>query len=90
MSGPRQKSVPLAALEDALCRQFPGIDFHPNYRPQSVDAITVCSWCPIRKPCARAALDLGDVAGVWAGVWIPRRSGDAEPRAQLEAVLGDA
>ena len=30
-----------------------------------------CGYCPVRRACAQAALDLGVTDGVWAGVRLP-------------------
>lgn len=35
------------------------------------EAKRICGNCPLRKACARAALDLNVVDGVWAGVKLP-------------------
>ncbi len=72
-------------LDDALCRQFVGIEFVPYSKRDAVEAITVCGWCPIRRECAQAALDLGGT-GVWAGVWIPERQGRTQAREVLRGI----
>ncbi|MCH9731738.1 MAG: WhiB family transcriptional regulator [Actinomycetia bacterium] len=38
-----------------------------DYR-KAEEAKRICSNCPLRQACARAALDNGDIYGIWAGV----------------------
>lgn len=53
---------------DALCREYPALNWFPT-RGESLDAVrAVCARCLVRAECAAEALDDPTLHGVWAGL----------------------
>ncbi len=67
--------------EDALCRNWPDEEWISSRNPQLGE---VCSWCPLRAPCARMILDVEDrkerPCGWHAGYYLPEVGGNARDR----------
>jgi WhiB family transcriptional regulator, redox-sensing transcriptional regulator len=61
--------APLADT-DGLCR-FDDPDLWFQHGADAAAAKRICGNCPVRRPCAQAALDLAVTDGVWAGVRLP-------------------
>jgi len=51
-------------VDEAACRDFPEVDFHPHRNGDPLPALTICRACPVRVPCLAYALEHGEV-GVW-------------------------
>lgn len=65
----RLMANPAGAQSNGLCAYSDPEDWF-DYR-KAAQAKRICANCPMRKACARAALDLSPVAGVWGGVTLP-------------------
>jgi WhiB family redox-sensing transcriptional regulator len=53
--------------KDALCREFPGLNFFPE-RGERVDTLkAVCGRCAVRDECLSVALEHNDPFGIWGG-----------------------
>lgn len=53
---------------DALCREYPEVNFFPMRGQTAKPALTVCSQCIVRDECRAWALDQsGTLQGVWGG-----------------------
>lgn len=52
---------------DALCREFPSVDFYPSGPASLEPAKAVCARCAVRQECLQFALD--DVDARYHGVW---------------------
>ena len=78
-----------AWMADALCREYPRVDFYDE-SPAGVDrAAAICSRCLVRAECQAFALDNAEPGGVWGGlhperlaaaVAVPRTSRPARPK----------
>lgn len=53
--------------EWAACRGRRDVDFFPARGQPATDARALCSDCPVRQDCLEAALDGGEMFGVWGG-----------------------
>lgn len=51
---------------DALCREYPGLDWFPDRHP-STEVVAVCSACLVNRECLAAAMAGFGERGVWAG-----------------------
>lgn len=51
---------------DALCREYPTLDWFPNTGSHPVAATAVCRRCLVSNECLAAACDNHE-AGVWGG-----------------------
>lgn len=71
-------------IEEALCRQsdpdlwFPDVGGAQGKGGDVDRARDICARCPVRKPCARAALNGNEQYGIWAGVAVSRRTSPSE------------
>lgn len=65
----RVQPAPLADT-DGLCR-FDEPELWFQYGTDAAVAKRICGNCPVRRACARAALDLAATDGVWAGIRLP-------------------
>jgi WhiB family transcriptional regulator, redox-sensing transcriptional regulator len=53
---------------DALCREYPDVDFFPGRGEPTMEARRVCSRCLVRAECREfASAQPTTLAGVWAG-----------------------
>jgi WhiB family redox-sensing transcriptional regulator len=55
-------------LEAAVCRGMDPEIFFPNQGAGYIHAQRICESCPVRFPCAEAALAAGEAFGVWGGL----------------------
>lgn len=62
-----------AWMADALCREYPEVDFHPENSAGVREAEKVCARCLVRAPCLLYALETGQRDGVWGGISARRR-----------------
>jgi WhiB family redox-sensing transcriptional regulator len=54
---------------DALCREYPGVDFFPTTRKGVEEARKVCSRCLVVFECRQWAAEQGSLLmGVWGGL----------------------
>lgn len=69
----RWQSQAVCALETSGAPEL----WTPDRRPAGVvfaELQRMCGRCPVRRQCARAAVDSEADTGLYAGVWIPERS----------------
>jgi WhiB family redox-sensing transcriptional regulator len=52
--------------QDALCREYPQLDFFPEPRELSGDVVAVCGRCLVRPECLSTGL-AGNERGIWGG-----------------------
>lgn len=52
---------------DALCIEYPQVDFFPRRGESTAEARAICGRCLVRDECLAAALRQGDKHGVWGG-----------------------
>lgn len=51
----------------AACRDANIEKFYSGEPDDTREAVRVCRSCPVRRPCFEAALDRGEIFGVWGG-----------------------
>lgn len=54
--------------DDALCREYPDVNFFPERGEDVAPAKGVCSRCAVRAECADYAIRLGERHGIWGGL----------------------
>lgn len=57
-------------MRDALCREYPEVNFFPGRGEDTLPARAVCGRCLVRDECLAYALTLDDgggLTGIWAG-----------------------
>lgn len=55
-----------AWMADALCREYPKVNFYPTSGESPQPALRVCRSCRVQEECLAYALDNGE-RGVWGG-----------------------
>lgn len=58
---------------DALCREYPDVEWFPGLGQSTGPAKDVCSRCLVRDDCLTAAVELDEPAGVWAATSVADR-----------------
>jgi len=58
---------PPAWHRDALCREYPSVDFFATSMEKQAIAKAVCARCLVRVECAAAAARYDRTVGVWGG-----------------------
>lgn len=53
-------------------------------------AISICDSCPVKKPCAEYALEMGESHGVWGGILLTPTQTAATKRRKLLDVIVEA
>lgn len=56
-----------------MCTGYPAEWWYSDELADQAEAVTVCSSCPVRETCARAALERGEPYGVWGGLTVRAR-----------------
>lgn len=71
-------------------RWFPSnLNTTPHQRTMIKSTKAICTQCPVRQACAKAALDLDASHGIWAGVWLDQsRTSTTYKREQLAFIAG--
>jgi WhiB family redox-sensing transcriptional regulator len=64
---------------DALCREYPELNWFPNRKAKSVEERRVCRACAVQVECLDYALRWHRTVGIWGGT-------SERQRAQLRAV----
>lgn len=54
-------------LDQALCKEYPHVDFFPVDRMGLFEARLVCNRCPVQRACLDHALAHREEHGVWGG-----------------------
>jgi WhiB family redox-sensing transcriptional regulator len=55
-------------MRDALCREHPEVNFHPDRGERTEPAKAVCERCPVRAACLEHALANREHDGIWGGM----------------------
>jgi WhiB family transcriptional regulator, redox-sensing transcriptional regulator len=58
---------------DALCLEYPSVDFFPGAGKSAQPAQRVCGRCLVREECLAYAVAEGITEGVWGGLTGPQR-----------------
>lgn len=58
-------------MRDALCREYPNVNFFPNTGEQAAPAKSICARCIVRDECLDYGLNLK--AGIFGGLNWPER-----------------
>jgi WhiB family transcriptional regulator, redox-sensing transcriptional regulator len=65
--GPNDLAIPGAWHEEAACQDAdPNLFFATDEASQRA-AMTMCSTCPVRRPCLEHAMRAGETYGIWGG-----------------------
>ncbi len=64
---------------DALCKEYPAVNFFPERGEDTMRARAICARCLVRDECRQAGID-GDEIGIWGGTsGKNRRDGKLDP-----------
>jgi hypothetical protein len=64
---------------DALCKEYPDVDFLPGRGTDTLQARSICARCLVREECRDAGI-AGDEVGIWGGTTgRNRRTGNLDP-----------
>lgn len=64
---------------DALCKEYPDVNFFPERGEDTLRARSICARCLVRDECRQAGVD-GDEIGIWGGTsGKNRRDGKLDP-----------
>lgn len=64
---------------DALCKEYPEVNFFPDRGQTTAAAKAICERCSVRDECLQEALDRGETHGVWGGTSYRDRRRIGEP-----------
>ena len=66
-------------MRDALCVEYPDVDWFPDRGASNAEARRVCSRCLVQRECREYAIERGMRDGIWGGIagreWASDRRG---------------
>lgn len=80
--------LPPPWMNDALCREYPLVNFFPGQGETADEALQVCGRCLVRAECLDYALTEGIRHGIWGGMNAAARRAHAR-LARLRAQAAD-